>query len=168
MIGRMPAARAGRFVDILANNAADETQSSDNVKLREQVLALPPDLAQAQVAQVLRMQIARILHLSPERTEIDRSVVEMGMDSLMGMELSLAVQENFQVRLPMMAVSEGETALSIAARIVASIRHESEVSTATNELVTSQTPTVDAKVVTALTHIESRQADAKASLLATQ
>ncbi|MDR2990836.1 MAG: KR domain-containing protein, partial [Burkholderiaceae bacterium] len=125
IVHSLPAARTHRYADILAHNAG-EASDEDSSQLREQVEALPSEQAQQMVAEVLRIQIARILHLSPERIEPDKSVLEMGMDSLMGMELGLAVQENFQVKLPMMAVSEGGSVNTLAARIVASIKHETE------------------------------------------
>jgi NADPH:quinone reductase-like Zn-dependent oxidoreductase/acyl carrier protein len=124
----MPAAQGRRYAYMRARSAGDAAGGSEEggSQLRAQVAALPPDQAQQLVAEVLRAQISRILHLSPERIDLDKSVLEMGMDSLMGMELGLAVQENFQVKLPVMAVSEGASVLSLAARIVASIQHASE------------------------------------------
>jgi acyl carrier protein/short-subunit dehydrogenase len=125
----LPAARAQRYADILARNAGEASEEGSS-QLRTQVQALPPEQAQQLAAEVLRTQIARILHLSPERIEPDKSVLEMGMDSLMSMELGLAVQENFQVKLPMMAVSEGGSVNTLAARIIASIKHDSNGSAA--------------------------------------
>jgi NADPH:quinone reductase-like Zn-dependent oxidoreductase/acyl carrier protein len=127
----LPAARTQRYAYILARNAG-QTSEEGNSQLRAQVEALPPEQAQQLVAEVLRTQIARILHLSPERVEPDKSVLEMGMDSLMSMELGLAVQENFQVKLPMMAVSEGGSTRTLAARIVASIKQGGDSSGTAN------------------------------------
>jgi acyl carrier protein len=125
-VRRMPATQARRFAVMRARGANESTGEDGGTQLREQVAALPPDQARQLVAEVLRAQIAHILHLSPERIDLDKSVIEMGMDSLMGMELGLAVQENFQVKLPMMAVSEGGSVMTLAARVVASIQHENE------------------------------------------
>jgi acyl carrier protein len=124
-VGRsMPTAEARRYAYIRARSANQSVHEDGGSQLREQIRSLPPDQAQQLAAEVLRAQIARILHLPPERVDLDKSLLDMGMDSLMGMELGLAVQENFQVKLSMMAVSEGATVLGLAARIVASTQHE--------------------------------------------
>jgi len=127
-VGRsMPTANARRYAYIRARSASEADVNEDGgAQLGERIGALPPEEAQQLAAEALRAQIARILHLPLERIELDKSLLDMGMDSLMGMELGLAVQENFQVKLPMMAISEGATVLTLASRIVASIQHKNE------------------------------------------
>jgi phthiocerol/phenolphthiocerol synthesis type-I polyketide synthase C len=71
--------------------------------------------------ETLQSQIARILHMSPEKIGKDRSLADMGMDSLMGMELGMAVEESFGVKFSVMALAEGATVMSLARRIVDSI-----------------------------------------------
>ncbi|AOI64818.1 beta-ketoacyl synthase [Burkholderia territorii] len=112
----MPAAHARRYVALQRSGAA-ETSSEDRALL-EQVRALPAAEAVALVETALRGQIARILHMSPERVDAGRSVLELGMDSLMGMELGMAVEETFGVKLSIMAIAEGATVHTLAGRIV--------------------------------------------------
>lgn len=112
----MPAAQARRYMTLQTGGAA-ETSSEDGALL-EQVRALPPAEAAALVETALRGQIARILHMSPERIDAGRSVLDLGMDSLMGMELGMAVEESFGVKLSVMAIAEGATVHTLAARIV--------------------------------------------------
>ena len=112
----MPAAQARRYM-ALQSGGAGETVSDDGVLLK-QLRALPQAEAVALVKTALRGQIARILHMSPERVELDRSVLDLGMDSLMGMELGMAVEESFGVKLSIMAIAEGATVHTLAVRIV--------------------------------------------------
>ncbi|MBN3823118.1 SDR family NAD(P)-dependent oxidoreductase [Burkholderia sp. Ac-20384] len=112
----MPAAQARRYMALQAG-AAVEAPSEDGAVL-EQLRALSPVEAVALVETTLRGQIARILHLSPERVDVGRSVLDLGMDSLMGMELGMAVEETFGVKLSIMAIAEGATVHTLAARIV--------------------------------------------------
>jgi acyl carrier protein len=74
------------------------------------------------VEETLQAQIARILHMSPEKIETGRSILDMGMDSLMGMELGMAVEESFQVKLSIMTMAEGATVQTLAQRIVESVQ----------------------------------------------
>jgi acyl transferase domain-containing protein/NADPH:quinone reductase-like Zn-dependent oxidoreductase/acyl carrier protein len=120
----MPAAQARRYSALQTAGAA-ETPSEDGALL-EQLRALPAAEAVVLVEAVLRGQIARILHLPPERIDADRSVLDLGMDSLMGMELGMAVEESFGVKLSIMAIAEGATVHTLAVRIVDMLDENSE------------------------------------------
>ncbi|WP_429349201.1 SDR family NAD(P)-dependent oxidoreductase [Paraburkholderia sp. Clong3] len=119
----MPAAQARRYM-ALQGGGASETTSEDGALL-EQLRALPKVEAVAAVETALRGHIARILHMSPERIALDRSVLDLGMDSLMGMELGMAVEESFGVKLSIMAIAEGATVHTLAVRIVDMLDDES-------------------------------------------
>lgn len=121
----MPSAQARRYAAMRARGMNEPVLESGE-PLRERVHALPRAEALALVEETLRVQIARILHLAPERVELDTSVLDMGMDSLMGMELGMAVEEAFEVKLSVMAIAEGATVRSLAARIVDSIEAADE------------------------------------------
>ncbi|RQR70197.1 type I polyketide synthase [Burkholderia sp. Bp9015] len=116
----MPAAKARRY-SLLQSHAQGADARDGGTQLREDVLALPRDEAVALVAATLQSQIARILHMTPDRIALDKSVLDMGMDSLMGMELGLAVEEAFEVKLSVMAIAEGASVTTLAGRIVDSI-----------------------------------------------
>ncbi|KGR94823.1 type I polyketide synthase [Burkholderia sp. ABCPW 111] len=113
----MPAAAARRYA-LLRARGTNEPARDGGTRLRAEVAALPRDEAVGVVEQNLRAQIARILHLSPERIELDKSVLDLGMDSLMGMELGMAVEETFEVKLSVMSIADGATVHLLAGRIV--------------------------------------------------
>jgi phthiocerol/phenolphthiocerol synthesis type-I polyketide synthase C len=116
----MPAARSHRYLEMHERNSQD-TQRATGASLRSEVRARPVAEALQLVAETLQAQIARILHLSAAKIELNRSVLEMGMDSLMGMELGMAVEERFEVKLSVMVLAEGATVHSLAQKIVESI-----------------------------------------------
>jgi phthiocerol/phenolphthiocerol synthesis type-I polyketide synthase C len=55
-------------------------------------------------------------------------VLDMGMDSLMGMELGMAVEESFEVKLSVMTLAEGATVQSLARKIVESVVEQNDAS----------------------------------------
>jgi phthiocerol/phenolphthiocerol synthesis type-I polyketide synthase C len=112
----MPAARARRYMALQTGGAA-ETPVEGGVLL-EQLRELPSTDAVALVETALVAEIARILHMSPERVDAGQSVLDLGMDSLMGMELGMAVEESLGVKLSVMAIAEGATVRTLAVRIV--------------------------------------------------
>ncbi|WP_321791096.1 SDR family NAD(P)-dependent oxidoreductase [Burkholderia pyrrocinia] len=127
----MPAAKARRY-SLLQSHANSGDARDGGTQLREEVLALPRDEAIALVAGTLQAQIARILHMTPDRIALDKSVLDMGMDSLMGMELGLAVEEAFEVKLSVMAIAEGASVTTLAGRIVDSIGASADAGSATD------------------------------------
>jgi acyl transferase domain-containing protein/acyl carrier protein len=111
----MPAALARRYISLKGVTA--ETASEDSAVL-ERLRLLPKADAVGLIETALRGHIARILHMSPESVALDRSVLDLGMDSLMGMELGMAVEESFGVTLSIMAIAEGAAVHTLATRIV--------------------------------------------------
>ena len=69
-------------------------------------------------------EIEQILRLPREKLDVERSIFDLGMDSLMGMELVLAIEERFGVKLPVMALTEGANILRIAERITEKLSDE--------------------------------------------
>jgi NADPH:quinone reductase-like Zn-dependent oxidoreductase/acyl carrier protein len=121
----MPAARARRYTELHARGSHEPARQG-GVQMREQIAGLPFAHALHVVEETLLAQIARILHMSPEKIGTGRSILDMGMDSLMGMELGMAVEESFQVKLSIMTMAEGATVHSLAQRIVESIQIQDE------------------------------------------
>jgi phthiocerol/phenolphthiocerol synthesis type-I polyketide synthase C len=121
----MPAARARRYTELHARGSHEPARQG-GAQMRDQILGLSFSDALHLVEETLQAQIARILHMSPEKIETGRSILDMGMDSLMGMELGMAVEESFQVKLSIMTMAEGATVHSLAQRIVESIQTQDE------------------------------------------
>ncbi|MGB8418935.1 SDR family NAD(P)-dependent oxidoreductase [Paraburkholderia sp.] len=121
----MPAARARRYTELHARGSHEPARQG-GAQMRDQILGLAFADALQLVAETLQAQIARILHMSPEKIETGRSILDMGMDSLMGMELGMAVEESFQVKLSIMTMAEGATVHSLAQRIVESIQTQDD------------------------------------------
>jgi acyl carrier protein len=64
-------------------------------------------------------EIARVLHLVPKEVDRHRPLAEIGMDSLMMLELRSTVESNLQVDLPMMSLAGGITPSDIARKVAA-------------------------------------------------
>ena len=88
------------------------------VDLRELLTTLPPDEAHEKVSELLVKEVARILKLSPDRIDSRAPLGEFGMDSLMAVELRLAVESRFGITIPVLALSEGATLAVLAHRVV--------------------------------------------------
>ena len=69
------------------------------------------------MAELLSEQVAKVLRLPVERVQRDASIYDLGMDSLMAVELHMAVEEHFHIHVPVMAVTEGASIRALAGRI---------------------------------------------------
>jgi acyl carrier protein len=66
---------------------------------------------------ILKEEVGGILRVSPDKLDENRSLLEVGMDSLMGVELMTSLETNLGLSIPVMALSEGPTIARLAERI---------------------------------------------------
>ena len=60
--------------------------------------------------------------MAPDKIDATLSVQQMGLDSLMGVELVVAVESRFGTRLPVMALSDSPTLAKLAVWIITQLR----------------------------------------------
>ena len=118
----LPSALSPKFQDLLGyagDSEADEDHSDDIQRL---LVELPPEELAATFRELLKAEIGEILRIPPEKLDATRSVYDMGLDSLMGVELALAIESRFGIRLPVMALSESPTIEKLADKIIAQLK----------------------------------------------
>ena len=117
---------ARRFLPILASPLFSEARtsgsaSSSDESLNEQIAGLDPDAALALLKTVIAEEAATILRLPASGIDPLRPLSEMGMDSLMAVELRLALESRLRVDLPLVSLVEGTSVASIAGRLATAI-----------------------------------------------
>ena len=85
--------------------------------IHELLAGLSEEEVQETVTALLAEQVAKVLRLPVERVERHASIYDLGMDSLMAVELHMAVEEQFHIHVPVMAVTEGASVTALAGRI---------------------------------------------------
>ena len=126
----LPGASAPRFQAL--GDAAGQSGDAGEDDLRRRLATLAPEQARSLVHDTLCREIAGILRLAPEKVTPAQSVFELGMDSLMAVELGLALERRFGVRVPPMLLNENPSIERIAERLLASLgsaRPDPEAST---------------------------------------
>jgi phthiocerol/phenolphthiocerol synthesis type-I polyketide synthase C len=117
----LPTAGSPKFSE-LALNADDAKADEDSGEDVKRLLAkLPPDELAVVFIEMLKKEVGEILRIAPDKIDEHRSLYDMGFDSLMGVELSTAVEARFSVRLPVMALSESPTVAKLSARILSQL-----------------------------------------------
>jgi acyl carrier protein len=82
----------------------------------------PEAEAREAITTLLSRQVAAILRIAAEDIDPRRPLAEIGMDSLMGLELKMAVEQNFGIELPLMAMAAGKSPADIVTHMMAQLR----------------------------------------------
>jgi acyl carrier protein len=113
---------ARRFLPILAaplfaDIRIDDSGSPRDDSLLERLAGLGQDEAVALLKVAIAEEAANILRLPPAAMDPLQPLSEMGMDSLMAIELRLALESRLRIDLPLMSLAEGTSIASIATRL---------------------------------------------------
>jgi acyl carrier protein len=119
-------AEARRFLPILstplfAESRAKVSPSPVDESLAEQLASLDLEEALVLLKTVVAQEAATILRLPVEGIDPLRPLSEMGMDSLMAVELRLALETRLRIDLPLVSLTEGTSIATVAARLSAAV-----------------------------------------------
>ena len=78
------------------------------------------------MVQLIVSELAAILCVNPDRVDPSRSLHDMGMDSLMGVELAVALESRVGLRLPTMLLAEGPSVERVANYVVDKLMGDEE------------------------------------------
>ncbi|HLH47889.1 MAG TPA: acyl carrier protein, partial [Roseiarcus sp.] len=95
--------------------------SRNVVDLRELAARLPPDEARREVANIIIEELARILRLPREDVSKTKPLSEIGLDSLMAVELALGLEQRFGLDAPLSGMAGGFNVMELAGQVLASL-----------------------------------------------
>ena len=104
-----------RWLDGCADMATGDTELVD---LSALLAELEPAARHAKVVTLLAAQVEKILCMADGEIDLEQSLFEQGMDSLMGVELVGIIQQKFSVDIPPMALVESPTLPRVADRVL--------------------------------------------------
>ncbi len=116
----LPAAQAPKFSDLarLAAGGNRGAHAGDSAQeLRRWLRQLPAEEALAELTALVRAEVAGILRIAPERIEPAASLLDLGMDSLMAVELATSIESRLDIRISALALSGGPTIETVVERI---------------------------------------------------
>ena len=116
----LPVLKTPAFVHLFA--AADSGTQAATIDIASQIAGKGEGEARALVAGLLASEVARILRLSAEEIDTGRPLDELGMDSLMSLDLRMGIETRFGVELPVVAIGAGISVNDLAARLIAGAR----------------------------------------------
>jgi acyl transferase domain-containing protein/NADPH:quinone reductase-like Zn-dependent oxidoreductase/acyl carrier protein len=126
----LPSAASPKF-SLVAHHAGDTKGDVDDTDTLQHMLE---ELSDAELvttlSEILKKEVGEILRLSPDKIDGTRSMYDMGLDSLMGVELVGALESRFGIRLPAMALNQSPSIEKLAERIVQQLKGSEEMETA--------------------------------------
>ncbi|WP_024816558.1 type I polyketide synthase [Methylopila sp. 73B] len=114
---------APTFAEVLAGAELGPQDTVEQIDLAALVRGKDAREARDVVSEILAGEVARILKLPAKEISAQRPLAELGMDSLMGLELRMSVERRFDIELPLVAIGDSTTLTTIAQSIVSRI-HE--------------------------------------------
>ncbi|MGM0615572.1 MAG: SDR family NAD(P)-dependent oxidoreductase [Pseudomonadota bacterium] len=114
----LPTANTPRFKEIARTSDDDGQSDGDSSDILALLETLAPDERHTAVVDLLRAELASILLIEEDKIDPQRSVYEMGFDSLMGVELMTAIENRLGVAISVMVLSEASTLDKLAAVLI--------------------------------------------------
>lgn len=121
--GTLPILAEKRFDDLRGTmpSAADEA-------LLDRLPTLEPAERRELLAALIAAEAAHVLRLPEGGIDPHRPLAELGMDSLMAMELRLALEARLRLDVPLMSLADGASAVGLAARLAERLTQQAAVS----------------------------------------
>jgi acyl carrier protein len=114
----LPASQAPKFSRLARSVMGEPSAHTESVHdLRRRLGALGGAELAAALTEIVRAEVAEILRMAPERIEVAIPLLDMGMDSLMAVELAASIESALDIQLSALALSGGPTIESVVDRI---------------------------------------------------
>lgn len=116
----LPSASGSRFNHL--NRTVQSTGNlDDNLDFQSMIVGKSKQEVQQIICEIIIYEVSKILCINAEKIDASRSLHDLGMDSLMAVELALGLERKVGIQLPAMMLSESPTAEGVAIKIVEKI-----------------------------------------------
>ena len=107
------------FIGLFSGGDAVAQTGTD---LASQITGKSDGDARALVATLVAADVGRIFRVPPGDIEMARPLDELGLDSLMSLELRMSIEKRFGIELPVTVIAAGVSVDELASRLIASLR----------------------------------------------
>jgi acyl carrier protein len=111
---------ARRFASLIEEIPVGQA-SKDGQSVRQTLLQAKAEERQQIVQAYLRDQVAKVLGTSPAKLDLDRPFNEIGLDSLMAVELKNRLESELAMTLPVSEMTRGPTIEKLTAIVLAEL-----------------------------------------------
>jgi acyl carrier protein len=160
----LSASRSPKFRPLSARFEPVQGAVADGESVQRWLAELDDAALESLFGDLVRQEIAAILRMPASDIDPQQALQELGLDSLMAVELMTAIEARFGVDIPVMALSEARSVQRLAKRIVMELRRGAAAEVPADALG-EQVRLVAAKHAPELgaEHVEKLAADLKSS-----
>jgi NAD(P)-dependent dehydrogenase (short-subunit alcohol dehydrogenase family)/acyl carrier protein len=148
----LPSAQSPRFSELARFSLSRELNDQSTEDISQLLSTLDDTTLAVQFIEMVKQELAKILRIASEKIDASKSTYDMGLDSLMGVELVVALEARFGVRLSVMAISENPSIEKLAYRLLEILRAEVNVPVQAGHTFTPQSPS-SANAHSHVTHV---------------
>lgn len=117
----LPTASQNKFREIALSSAEAENCNEGKLDLETMMREMSESEFQAAILEILTRELSAILMIPETKIDPERSIYDMGMDSLMGVELMSAVEARTGIQIPVMALTETPKLSQLSGKIISLI-----------------------------------------------
>jgi len=158
----LPAAHAPKFSGLARHDNNGTRGNEPAHDLRRRLSQLQENELLPALIDFIRGEIAQILRIAPERIDASTSLFDIGMDSLMAVELAGSMEIRLGVPLAALSLSDGPTIERIAERVARQLRPGEELADGSGD-ATDQIRLAVARHATEMGEPEATQLSAEIS-----
>ncbi len=114
----LPSAQGPRFEILRRQEGTGTAAGADGADLSAMIAGKSAEEVRVIIQSLVVQEVAQILCIGADRIDPARSLHDLGMDSLMAVELALGLEKRFGIQLPAMMLGEGPTVERVTVRIV--------------------------------------------------
>ncbi|MES0808599.1 SDR family NAD(P)-dependent oxidoreductase [Roseibium sp. SCPC15] len=121
------------FVNLLGLGDDDEASADGMIDLAAMLEGMDQVTAAQTVAKLLAAEIGKILRISPEEIDPHKPLSDIGMDSLMALELRMSAERQLGIDIPLMSLANGATLIDLSSRVANRVLGEESASGVSDE-----------------------------------
>jgi NADPH:quinone reductase-like Zn-dependent oxidoreductase/SAM-dependent methyltransferase/acyl carrier protein len=129
-----------RFEDLMRSaESGQDGQKRSGSALRAAILDAHPSERRGMMETSVREQVARVLGASPEQVDVEKSLSDLGLDSLMAVELRNWIERDLRLNLPAVELLRGPSVLQLSDLLLEQISRRDSPEPATEPMAPSST-----------------------------
>lgn len=129
----LPSAASPKFSELALHAGDSDADEEDSGDIQRLLAELSDEELHAALTEMIKSEVGEILRVSPDKIDPNRSIYDMGLDSLMGVELVVALESRFGIQLSVMALSQSPTIAKLSERIGLQLKGSNEQEAAPEE-----------------------------------
>jgi phthiocerol/phenolphthiocerol synthesis type-I polyketide synthase C len=149
----LPSANSPKFSQLARRHSDGGDDDGDARDIAHLLATLDDEALHPIFVDLIKAEVSEILRVPGDKIDPEVSIYDMGLDSLMGVELVVALENRFGIRLPVMALNESPTLSRLASKLIQMLRGDGDHATQdtvlaqVEQVVSQHTDEVSAEVM---------------------